>query len=209
MTELIVEQLESEAAQALDFASVVARLRARSPWIQTRSGRRFPFLAPRFDDVDLRDIAYALSNLARFTGHTRRGEDGAIYSVAQHSVLVSHAVPEKHALVGLMHDAPEAYLGDVSSPLKSLLPDFKRLESLAWAAIAEAFDLPLDLPPTVKEADLRLLATEKRDLLGPEPAAWFPMPDPLPERIDPWPAPVAEQRFLERFAELMGSGEHT
>ena len=81
--------------------------------------------------------------------------------------------------------------------------------TVAWLAIVECWpQLSTDLPPEVKHADLVMLATEKRDLLGPEPKAWIPMPAPLDERIEIWPADVAEDAFLDRFAELGGHRAH-
>ncbi len=81
----------------------------RGDWIQVRSGRKFHPLDPRPEDVDINDIAHALSNLCRFTGHCTD-----FYSVAQHSVIASQIVPPASALAALLHDASEAYMGDIS-----------------------------------------------------------------------------------------------
>jgi uncharacterized protein len=167
-----------------------------APWIQTRSGIAFDLVDPRPSTVDLGDIAFSLAHINRFTGHV------GCYSVAQHSVLVSHAVLPEHARVALMHDAHEAYVGDISSPLKTLLPGFKAIEQRVWAAIAERFDLQLELPGDVKRADLEALMTEARDLLGPAPKDWGIDIAPWPRRIDPWPAEVARLKFLDRAREL-------
>ncbi len=138
-----------------------------SVWIQTFTGRRFDLLDPQPEMVDIDDIAHALSMLCRFTGHT-----GKFYSVAQHSVLVSSLVPIGDALVGLMHDATEAYVGDLSSPLKALLPEYKRIERGIWLAIADKFSLPPIIPQTVRDADIMALMTERDDLLGVPPEPW-------------------------------------
>lgn len=167
------------------------------PWIQTAGGKQFFLDRPRSEDVDIDDIAHALSRLCRFTGHVRR-----FYSVAQHSVLVSYVCDPADALVGLLHDATEAYIGDVSSPLKSLLPEYRVIEGRVWAAVAERFGLPAELPESVKHADAVLLATEKRDLLGPPPASWGQWPDPLDVVIEPWSSDWARRDFLARFQEL-------
>jgi 5'-deoxynucleotidase YfbR-like HD superfamily hydrolase len=130
------------------------------PWIQTYSGKKFDLLNPTPESISIFDIAHALSNICRYTGHTKE-----FYSVAQHSVLASVNVPPKDALAGLLHDATEAYLTDISKPLKMLLPEYCKLEDKIYKIIAAKFGLPAELPASVKEADLRLLATEKRDLL--------------------------------------------
>ncbi|HCF1831058.1 TPA: phosphohydrolase, partial [Pseudomonas aeruginosa] len=64
-----------------------------------------------------------------------------------------------------LHDATEAYIGDMVRPLKELLPDFRQIEAVIWSAICERFDLDEQLPAEVKRADLIALATERRDLM--------------------------------------------
>lgn len=178
-----------------------------TPAILTASGRYFDFTNPDPRSIDVRDIAVALSRICRFTGHPTR-----FYSVAQHSVLVSHLVPQEYALQGLLHDASEAYLGDVSSPLKQLLPDYKVIEHRVERAIAVAFGLPFTLHPSVKEADLRALVTERHDLM-PEPMpsyrvtdaiawSWTEGIEPISGRIPVLTPEVAEAAFLARYAVL-------
>lgn len=177
------------------------------PQILTATGRYFDFANPDPDSIDINDIACALSRICRFTGHTTQS-----YSVAQHCVYVSHVVPEKYALQGLLHDAAEAYLGDVSSPLKQLLPDYKVIEQRIEAAICAKFGLPFPLHPTIKKADLRMLVTERREFMPaplPEYAqtdaiAWssFDGIKPLPWTLIAWSAEQAQSMFLERFYEL-------
>ncbi|WP_230942709.1 metal-dependent phosphohydrolase [Burkholderia cepacia] len=182
------------------------------PQILTASGRYFDFLSPDPDSIVIEDIATALSRICRFTGHTTR-----FYSVAQHSVLVSYLVPQEFALQGLLHDASEAYLGDVSSPLKQLLPDYKAIEQRVERAILERFRLPFPLHPSIKEADLRALVTERRDFM-PEPIDCYRVTDsvawswtegiaatgatPLPT-FNP---AVARTVFLARYEELTQEG---
>lgn len=173
-------------------------------WVQTYTGRKLDLLAPTADMIHLRDIAHALANLCRFTGHTKR-----FYSVAEHSLWVSQRVPAEHALAGLLHDATEAYLGDVSSPLKALLPDYKLMEQRLWHVIADKFGVPRNLPASVKEQDLCALVTERRDLLNPCAHHW----DDSLERIAPAAAEIppfgsspvgVETAFAHRAAALMG-----
>lgn len=167
--------------------------------IQTASGRYASLTAPRPHDIDIGDIAHALSNICRFGGHTRE-----FYSVAQHSVLASRIVPPEDALAALLHDAGEAYVGDMVLPLKNLLPEYRLIESGMWLAISMAFGVPLKMPASVKRADLVLLATERRDLLCEQALPWVVLDgvDPLPEVIDPWPAGCARAEFVMRYREL-------
>ena len=165
------------------------------PWIQTYTGKKFDFLNPTAEAVCIEDIAHALSNICRYTGHTKK-----FYSVAQHSVLMAdNVLPDEDKLVALLHDATEAYLTDISKPLKNLLPQYCELEDKVYKVIAEKFGLSDKLPDSVKEADLRLLATEKRDLLIGEPGEWtiIKTVNPYPERIEPWSPKEAETLFLE------------
>lgn len=167
--------------------------------IMLAGGTYFDIEDPESSEFTIEDIAHALSNICRFTGHCR-----TFYSVAQHSVLVSHALPEEHAFAGLMHDAAEALIGDVSTPLKMLLPDYKRIESRIEAVVFARFGLPLQLPQCVKEADRFLLRTEQRDVMGADTHSWnfTAGVQPLTERIQPLPPTEAKALFLARFAAL-------
>lgn len=146
------------------------------------------FLEPFDADIDV--IAFALSNINRYTGHVGQ------YSVAQHCVLVSEQLPDELKLSGLLHDATEAYIGDVSKPLKALLPEYRKIEAWYHEQIDTLFDVVTE-HPEIKEADLRMLITEASafDLPLDE------FPDALPYNIEfePWPAEVARLKFLECF----------
>ena len=164
-------------------------------WIQTYTGRQFWPLKPKPEDVDIRDIAHALSLICRFTGHTRE-----FYSVAQHSVLMSDRFEPQW---GLLHDAAEAYIADVARPVKRALPEYKMAEDRILATIGEKFGLELPIPDTVHNGDLILLATERRDLMGKcvHPWACLDCVEPLDDyEIQPWVPQFAEQSFLERFS---------
>ena len=127
--------------------------------ITTASGRFFDLLKPEEYEYDIEEIATALSNLCRYTGHVNR-----FYSVAEHSVLVSRLVPSKHALAALLHDASEAFVGDVSSPLKKLLPEYKKIEEAIQQAIANHFNLEYPFPKEVHEADKRMYWQERQEI---------------------------------------------
>lgn len=136
-------------------------------WIETASGKSFYFLNPDPDSIDIHDIAYSLSNLCRYTGHC-----SAFYSVAEHSVYVASLLPSHLRLAGLLHDASEAYLGDVNSPLKRLLPDYKKIEQGVEEAIAQKFGLEYPHNPAIKHADLQQLRTESYHLLPSKGESW-------------------------------------
>lgn len=171
------------------------------PDILTASGLYFNFLEPAGDTVDIETIAHALSHICRYTGHVRE-----FYSVAQHSVLVSYLVGPEHALAGLLHDAAEAFIGDMAAPLKRLLPDYKAVEKRVEAVVLAKFGLPPDLPIEVKRADLIALATEQRDLMPKHSDVWewetLPGIRPMTMTIIPQRSGEARSWFMQRFAEL-------
>lgn len=176
------------------------------PFIQTVSGRRFNPLAPDAADVEIGDIARALSHQCRFGGHCR-----VFYSVAQHSCLVADLVAERGGpavavLWALLHDASEAYLVDLPHPLKhrsELGRLYADAEARLQAAICERFDLPLEPPALLKEVDRALLATERRAVAH---VAWeWPELNgvqPLELAIDPWLPERAREEFLTRYERL-------
>ena len=167
----------------------------------TVSGRIVWPVDPDPASLSLDDIAHALSQLCRYNGHTRR-----FYSVAEHSVLVSRAVPPCDALWGLLHDATEAYFGDLIRPVKPFVPEFAAREAVMMRAVARAFGLPGDEPPaSVHDADRRIIADEMAALLASFPAGYEPpRVEKLGVMIQGWAPAAAKLRFLERFAEIAG-----
>ncbi|MBI5817440.1 MAG: hypothetical protein HZA88_00470 [Verrucomicrobia bacterium] len=160
----------------------------------------------RVEEIELHDIAHALSNVCRFGGHCKH-----FYSVAQHSMVVSHIVPAELALAGLMHDATEAYIGDMVRPIKYSMPVFRAVEDKLWRLIAEKFGLPPILPPEVKHADDVALITERRDVMCDQTNhVWSLVQEgvkPCVARIVPLGPSVARLEFLRRFYELQRKTE--
>lgn len=171
--------------------------RSATGWFQTFTGRQFWPTDPRPEDFDLRDIATGLSQICRFNGHTN-----AFYSVAQHSVLVSRIVPPELAWEGLMHDAAEAYIGDVIRPLKHALPDYRAIETRLEEVLAERFGLKYPWPPEIKEADNVLLMTERRDLVNHCGRDWSNRAEPMEQKISPWSPGASRWAFIDRARDL-------
>lgn len=170
------------------------------PTILTRAGHYFNFQHPERSEILVQDIAHALANTCRFGGHTRE-----FYSVAQHCILASQIVPARDAFAALMHDAAEAYVGDIPTPLKQLIPDFKTIEKRVEQAVLNRFCLALPLPESVKHADLVLLATERRDLMPPDDAEEWELirhVAPMPRTIRPWTPEMAFNAFTTRFNQV-------
>jgi uncharacterized protein len=167
-------------------------------WIQTVTGKQFWPTDARPEEVDIQDIAHALSMLCRFNGHCNR-----FYSVAEHSVHVSKVIEPEHARWGLLHDAAEAYLSDIPQPVKQELTLFHEFEERLLKVVAERFGLPIDIPVEVKQVDMIMLATEKAALMGEEPATWEGIQEPLDtSMILAWSPDVAKTEFLKHFHEL-------
>lgn len=175
----------------------------RGPSIQLVSGEYFYLLDPRPEDIDIETIAHALANLCRYTGHCRE-----FYSVAQHCVLVSYLVSPENALWGLLHDATEAYFGDISRPLKDAVHDvapgaLRMIEDDIMKAICGRFGLAWPEPVEVKWGDNVALSTERRDLM-PAGEGWPNLPEPFPHKIEPLSPTEARSVFMTRFTELTG-----
>lgn len=182
--------------------------KTKTPSVMTVSGVLVDLMTPDPLTILWSDIAHALAHQCRFNGHTR-----VFYSVAEHSFRVSQYVPAADALWGLVHDAAEAYIGDVVSPVKRLCPELYEVERRLLDAIAQKLDLPADMPESVLEADARMLATEARDML---PDASWCKATPYPVSTRDWlfgrkylPMTPDEARtaWLGRLRELTG-GRH-
>jgi hypothetical protein len=174
-------------------------------WVQVYTGGRFYPLDPRAEDVDIRDIAHALSLLCRYTGHTR-----VHYSVAEHALLLCQAAAKRHPknyheqLQALMHDAAEAYICDLPRPIKPHIPGYKQIERRIEVVIQEKYGLlAAGKTPLVDELDSLVLYDEAKALMPIESIAWHERFAPglgLPVRA--LAAPEAEAEFLLTFQRL-------
>ncbi|MGX5194771.1 HD family hydrolase [Klebsiella oxytoca] len=170
-------------------------------FIQTLSGKHFNYNDIQEDAIVIEDIATALSHICRFAGHLPE-----FYSVGQHSVLVSHLVPQEFALEALLHDAAEAYMQDIPAPLKLLLPDYQVIEARVDAAIRKKFALPAEQHPTVKYADLVMLASERRDFEIDDGTQWPMLDGIIPTDqfvINPVRPGQSYGIFMNRFNQLV------
>ena len=167
-------------------------------WIQTYTGKKFHLFDPKLDEIDIVDIAHGLSNICRYTGQCN-----AFYSVAQHSVLISQLVSEKNALQGLMHDSAEAYISDLSSPLKHGLWEYRVLENRLLKFIFGKFNIAYPVSEEVNYQDRALCVLEKEKLFN-QPLDWGwenKYTKPIIELIT-WNREWAKAEFLNRFMML-------
>lgn len=177
-------------------------------WISLLSGAKFNYNNPEESDVNIEDIAGALSNVCRFSGHLPR-----FYSVAQHLVNTSRIVPAGFSFTGLMHDTAEAFTNDLPTPLKWTFPAFKTLETSIESAMAKKFGFEFPYPPEVKEADTIMLILEKL-YVKEDKSVWPNYEEWTAKRVKPyldlvdldsWQPRRAKREFLERFYELQTS----
>lgn len=176
-------------------------------WICTASGRRFGLYDTDPSQISLYDIAHALSNQCRFTGHV-----SSFYSVAQHCVLVSELAQEftddaMDLKCALMHDASEAYLSDLAAPFKPEVKGYHEVESIIERRIYERFDLK-GKTEIVKCCDWIALFLEAHQLISDDISKWIGYDEWWEKtkehyrKIDPWVPNVAFQRFMERATQL-------
>jgi hypothetical protein len=176
----------------------------RGPWMTTFTGKRFYPLDPKPEDVTIEDIAHALAYTCRWHGHTTR-----YYSVAQHCVFTSSAADRPYRRAMLLHDAAEAYLGDLARPIKrdtEMGALFTVMEDRVQAAVIEAFGLEVPDKVQSKVWDNRVLLAEADDLVNQD---WLvALRDRL--KLERFPSEeivalgpeAAERMFLRRFLEL-------
>jgi hypothetical protein len=192
----------------------------RSFSIYTRNGALVAPLTMKGAEFDHEVIAHSLACQCRYLGHTKK-----FYSIAQHSCHVHDILPPEFRFVGLMHDAPEAYLGDVVTPIKRNLIfkvhtydedgeggldfiSFDDVEQSLWERMAEHYGLPTYLPEVVQRADWYLFNVEVRDACDTDVTAWGmkwgPPPTPEAEKLvitEFWTPERAREEWLSRFRE--------
>jgi hypothetical protein len=168
-------------------------------WMQTYTGRRFWPIDPRADEVDVLDIAHALSLTCRYAGHSLR-----FYSVAEHSCHVCDAAPLRLKPWALLHDAAEAYVVDVPRPLKPFLANYRDIEGNVLDVIFDRFGLDRGLPLEVKDIDNRILHDERQQAMLPTSDEWNLVGGPIGASLAFWQPEEAERQFLSRFDAVIG-----
>ena len=186
-----------------------------SDWIQTYTGKKFFPLDPDPDQICIEDIAHALSNVCRYAGHSNR-----FYSVAQHSIMLAEEFFSgwQYKFVALLHDASEAYLGDIPRPLKHH-PDFafyRDAEAVLQQMIFDKFYGPIrsddywdqkwwtDTTAKIKQYDSAMIAHEARVFLEPlHPEFRLPEPYIAQLKFEPWYPQTAKDRFLQLYHRLV------
>ncbi|MGO7545441.1 hypothetical protein AB9E34_06670 [Rhizobium leguminosarum] len=178
-------------------AQVAIKIKS-GPSIMLASGSWFDLLDPWSSEFTINDIAQGLSNICRYAGQCK-----SFYSVAEHSIHVADTV-DAYKLEALLHDAAEAFLGDITRPLKQLLPQYKEIEASVEDAILQRFGLDAKAKATVKAADLRVLAAEQAQLMPAGTDFWANSSGVESAAIQvEFLSPItARDRFLSRFAEL-------
>jgi hypothetical protein len=167
-------------------------------WILTYTGKKFNPAQCRQGDLDVTDIAHSLSLQTRFNGHCT-----SFYSVAEHCVRVSKILDREFAMWGLLHDAAEAYLGDLPRPVKKQFPAFQDMEEELLRVVSKKFGLAWPMPEEVCQADDILLVTEYRDLMRSGSGTLLKISAiPLASKIKPVSSSTARRQFLARFQEL-------
>lgn len=152
--------------------------------IMLASGALFDLTDPEHSDFTLQDIAHGLGRVCRFAGQTNR-----FYSVAEHCFHVARNVPLEHARAALLHDASEAFIGDVTRPLKALLPEYCEIEARIEDTIASRFLSPFersftpgDFPAEplkaapIEAVDNAMCLLEARELMPSVPGYWTSIP---------------------------------
>ena len=178
--------------------------RLRGDWMITASGRRFYPLDPRPEDVDWSDVAHHLARLCRYGGAV-----AGWYSVAEHCCLMTDWMLERGdidmARYALVHDAPEAYIGDVIRPIKPDLPAFRGIEEPIEVMMLGMLGLAPELPTAVKQADTLIIGDEQAQLFSPDVLAranWLPMAGMLGVTCLQWERDQARDEWAARFRAL-------
>jgi 5'-deoxynucleotidase YfbR-like HD superfamily hydrolase len=174
-------------------------------WTQTYTKKKFDALNPTPDMIDIEDIARGLALTCRFSGQCKE-----FYSVAQHSYYVSKLQNKKGEASyirkwKLLHDAPEAYIGDIPSPIKAIIPEYKAVEKRIMDAVCEKFNLPKKMPEEVHLIDKQILTLEANylmiDLSNKQPK-WEMVETDLDFFFQPMDWKMSEYLFLKEAQKL-------
>lgn len=182
-------------------------------------GRYFDLEHPETTDMTIEDYAYALAYSCRWRGQTRSGGRRVFFGVGEHCIRIAEQLlrdghGRANAFAGLMHESDEVPFGDMPAPAKPLMPEYKIVARRCGDALDRRFDVTFPDPNLIKRYDIRMLLTEKRDLLsGHESEVWHNSGnggttstagfEPFEDRIEPYPHPdMAAERFLALYAEL-------
>jgi hypothetical protein len=187
-----------------DVPKEVTHAREES-WVQTYNGVQFRPFAPHPSAILIEDIAHSLSMQVRWNGHLK-----VFFSTAQHCVNVSHHVPPGCEFWGLMHDGDEYIVGDMCSPIKCFMQEFREVEDGIAHAIRTRFNIPYDeyIRAEVKKIDTWMAFQEGRThLKHPELIDFWQIREPdytpsVPLDLRPWTPKQAKRRFLARFREI-------
>lgn len=174
--------------------------------IRLRSGSYFDLLEPRPDQFTLADIAGALSKICRFGGQIEK-----FYSVAEHSLHCAEqgrldGLPLDTQAALLLHDAAEAFIGDVVKPLKIMLAEYAEIETRVEAVIAEKFTIDFRREKySVSKIDHEMLIAERKALFSADDVEWCGEKEV--RQIEPWLEcwlpEQAEAQFL-KAAKMIG-----
>ncbi|WP_245306992.1 hypothetical protein [Agrobacterium salinitolerans] len=193
-----------------DMTTSVTIRREAGPTMLLGSGSYFDYAHPEADGLTIEDYAYGLAFTGRFSGQcvNKRTGQRVFYSVAQHCEILSRLVPAELAYAALMHESGEVVCGDLTSPLKSMLPCYKIIEKSCAAAIERRFRVAAEDIAAIKPYDVRLWASEREQLLNWDGRPWGASDRTVPfdfliEPKDPY---IAAKDFLNRFSELAPSG---
>lgn len=165
--------------------------------ISTYDGGFFDFENPEGYTYSIYSIAHALSNICRYGGHSTK-----FYSVAEHSVLVSKLVPDDLALTALFHDASEAFVGDMPTPLKAMFPEYKKLEERIQKSISDQFGLVYPYPPEIKLADKMMYKAEREQITTIDDNVWYADIPAANTDVQCLSPELARWQFLQRFDEI-------
>jgi 5'-deoxynucleotidase YfbR-like HD superfamily hydrolase len=166
-------------------------------FIRTISRQQFPFLHPEQWRFELDDVAVPLSRAPRFVGHTKPRP----YNVADHCLRVAALVPPRWRFPALMHEISEPFMGDMSSPLKQLVPGYKRHQNRIEAALLPKIGISYPLHKCIKDADRILLKAEHRQFMDGDQYVDEHMEGVLeyPYQIDPMSEKHAYEAFVGAF----------